>query len=156
MILPISMRERMQGFKSFTPKETGMSENKSHDERPGTRFSKAEISAMRRAARDETGVLVEFWERIKKIGRKLPFARDLVAAAYCALDPATPTRVKALILGALAYFIMPIDGIPDLLPIIGFTDDAAVIAATIAAVRAHMHPDHWEKAEAFLKPSEDA
>jgi uncharacterized membrane protein YkvA (DUF1232 family) len=153
------MREQASGFKSFTPKETGMSEdksqNESNDQRPGTRFSKAEMSAMRRAARDESGVLVEFWERIKKIGRKLPFARDLVAAAYCALDPATPTRVKALIVGALAYFIMPIDGIPDLLPMIGFTDDAAVIAATIAAVRAHMHPDHWKKAEAFLKPGDE-
>jgi uncharacterized membrane protein YkvA (DUF1232 family) len=137
-----------------------MSENKSSDERPGTqrpgtRFSKAEMSAMRRAARDESGVMLEFWERIKKIGRNLPFARDIVAAAFCALDPATPTRVKALIVGALAYFIMPIDGIPDLLPMIGFTDDAAVIAATIAAVRAHMQPDHFEKAEAFLKPTNE-
>jgi uncharacterized membrane protein YkvA (DUF1232 family) len=133
-----------------------MSENKSWDERPGTRFTKAEMSAMRRAARDESGVLREFWERIKKIGRKLPFARDIVAIAYCALDPATPTRVKALIVGALAYFIMPIDGIPDLLPLVGFTDDAAVIAATIAAVRAHMQPEHWDKAEEFLKPGDDA
>jgi uncharacterized membrane protein YkvA (DUF1232 family) len=155
MVLPISMRERASGFKSFTPRETGMSENKSNNERPGTRFSKAEMSAMRRAARDESGVMLEFWERIKKIGRNLPFARDIVAAAYCALDPATPTRVKALIVGALAYFIMPIDGIPDILPMIGFTDDAAVIAATLATVRAHMHPEHFEKAEAFLKPGDE-
>jgi uncharacterized membrane protein YkvA (DUF1232 family) len=64
--------------------------------------------------------------------------------------------VKALILGALAYFIMPFDGIPDILPLIGFTDDAAVIAATIAAVRAHMQAEHWEKAEEFLKVDDAA
>jgi uncharacterized membrane protein YkvA (DUF1232 family) len=124
-------------------------------DRPGTRFSKAEIKAMRRASRDETGILRDFWERIQSIGRNLPFAMDIVAAAYCALDPVTPVRVKALVVGALAYFVMPIDGIPDFLPFIGFSDDAAVIAATIAAIRAHMLPEHWEKAEAFLRPEED-
>ena len=105
---------------------------------------------MRRAARDESGVLAEFWSRIKTLGRKLPFAEDIVAAAYCASDPATPARVKLLIVGALAYFVMPFDAIPDFLPLVGFTDDAAVIAATIAAVRAHMRDDHWQKAREFL------
>jgi uncharacterized membrane protein YkvA (DUF1232 family) len=119
---------------------------------PGTKFSKAEMQAMRRAARDEAGVLKEFWERIKTLGRKLPFAESIVAAAYCATDPATPARVKLLVVGALAYFVMPIDGIPDILPLVGFTDDAAVIAATIAAIRAHMKDEHWERAKEFLKP----
>jgi uncharacterized membrane protein YkvA (DUF1232 family) len=119
-------------------------------DRPGTGFSKAEMQAMRRAARNESGVLAEFWARIKTLGRKLPFAEDIVAAAYCASDPATPARVKLLIVGALAYFVMPFDAIPDFLPLVGFTDDAAVIAATIAAIRAHMRDDHWEKAREFL------
>ena len=119
-------------------------------DRPGTGFSKAEMQAMRRAARDESGVLAEFWARIKTLGRKVPFAEDIVAAAYCASDPATPSRVKLLIVGALAYFVMPFDAIPDFLPLVGFTDDAAVIAATIAAVRAHLREDHWEKAREFL------
>ncbi len=119
-------------------------------DKPGTGFSKSEMQAMRRAARDESGVLAEFWARIKTLGRKLPFAEDIVAAAYCASDPGTPARVKLLIVGALAYFVMPFDAIPDLLPLVGFTDDAAVIAATIAAIRAHMRDDHWEKAREFL------
>jgi uncharacterized membrane protein YkvA (DUF1232 family) len=120
------------------------------EDRPGTGFSKAEMQAMRRAASDESGVFAEFWARIRKLGRKLPFAEDIVAAAYCASDPATPVRVKLLIVGALAYFVMPFDGIPDFLPLIGFTDDAAVIAATVAAVRMHMQDAHWEKAREFL------
>ena len=119
-------------------------------DRTGTGFSKSEMQAMRRAVRDESGVLAEFWARIKTLGRKLPFAENIVAAAYCASDPLTPARVKLLIVGALAYFVMPIDAVPDFLSLVGFTDDAAVIAATIAAVRAHMREDHWEKARDFL------
>jgi uncharacterized membrane protein YkvA (DUF1232 family) len=119
---------------------------------PGTRFTKAEMEAMRRASRDEDGVLSDFWTRVKSVGRNLPFAESLVAAAYCATDPVTPARVKLLILGALAYFVMPFDGIPDFLPLIGFTDDAAVLAATIAAIRAHMKDEHTEKAREFLGP----
>ncbi len=57
-----------------------------------------------------------------------------------------------LILGGLAYFVLPFDGIPDFLPLMGFTDDAAVIAAVIAAVRLHMRDEHRERARDFLKP----
>jgi uncharacterized membrane protein YkvA (DUF1232 family) len=121
---------------------------------PGTKFTKAEMEAMRRASRDEAGVLAAFWERIRKIGRNLPFAEDIVAAALCATDPATPSRVKLLIVGALAYFVMPFDGIPDFLPLMGFSDDAAVLAATIAAIRMHMKDEHWEKARSFLAPGD--
>jgi uncharacterized membrane protein YkvA (DUF1232 family) len=119
-------------------------------QRPGTQFTQAEIKAMRRAARDEDGVFAAFWEKIRDLGRKLPFAESLVAAAYCAVDPATPARVKLLLVGALAYFVMPFDGIPDMLPMLGFTDDAAVIAATIAAVRAHLTDTHFARAREFL------
>jgi uncharacterized membrane protein YkvA (DUF1232 family) len=120
------------------------------DDRPGTRFSASEMEAMRRAARDEAGVLAEFWAKIRALSRKVPFAENIVAAAYCAGDPATPAKVKLLIVGAIAYFVMPFDAIPDFLPLIGFTDDAAVIAATIATVRAHLTEAHYEKARAFL------
>lgn len=121
-----------------------------NEQRPGTRFTEAEIRAMRRAARDEEGVFAAFWDKIRDLGRKLPFAESIVAAAYCAGDPATPARVKLLIVGALAYFVMPFDGVPDLLPILGFTDDAAVLAATIAAVRAHLTEAHFARAREFL------
>jgi uncharacterized membrane protein YkvA (DUF1232 family) len=120
-------------------------------ETPGTRFSKAEMEAMRPAAQEEDGVMREFGGRIRKLGRKVPFAEDIVAAALCATDPGTPSRVKLLVLGALAYFVMPFDGVPDLLPLIGFGDDAAVIAATLAAIRAHMKDEHWARAREFLK-----
>lgn len=115
------------------------------------RFSAAEMKAMRRAARDESGVLTDFWSKIKRLGRNLPFAEDIVAAAYCASDPATPARVRFMILGGLAYFVLPFDGIPDFLPLVGFTDDAAVIGAVIAAVRMHMRAEHKDRAREFLE-----
>lgn len=83
-----------------------------------------------------------FWSTLCKAARQIPFAEELVAAYYCALDPTTPARVRATLLAALAYFVLPFDAIPDILVGVGFTDDATVLLATIAVVRAHIRPDH--------------
>ncbi len=56
-----------------------------------------------------------FWSTLRKAIRQIPFAEDLVAAYFCAFDRNTPARVRATLLGALAYFVLPIDAIPDLL-----------------------------------------
>jgi uncharacterized membrane protein YkvA (DUF1232 family) len=56
--------------------------------------------------------------------RTIPCAEDLLAAYY-AFDQATPLQVKAALLGALAYFVLPFDTVPDMLPFLGFADDAA-------------------------------
>jgi uncharacterized membrane protein YkvA (DUF1232 family) len=90
----------------------------------------------------EQKVRRDFWSKLKSLGRHLPFVEDLIAAYYCALDPATPTRVRGMLLAALAYFILPFDFIPDMLPVIGFADDAALLAATIALVSSHITPVH--------------
>jgi len=91
-----------------------------------------------------------FWPVFKRAVRQIPFARDVVAAFYCALDPRTPTRVRAILIGALAYFVMPFDAIPDMLAVVGFTDDIAVLGAAIAAVRGHMRVEHYDKADKAL------
>jgi len=119
-------------------------------------FSKAEIEAMRRAARDERGLRRDFWAKLKRVGRHIPFAEDLLAAYFCTLDPATPMRVKLILLGAIAYFVMPMDAIPDILPIIGFADDAAVLAAAIAQVASSITDAHREQAKATLGEEEPA
>jgi uncharacterized membrane protein YkvA (DUF1232 family) len=95
-------------------------------------------------------VKARFWPVFKRAFRQLPFARDVVAGFYCALDPATPKRVRAILLGALAYFILPFDAVPDILALVGFSDDIAILAAAIAAVRGHMKPEHYEKADKAL------
>jgi len=90
----------------------------------------------------EQRVRRDFWAKLKALGRHLPFVEDLLAAYYCTLDPATPTRVRAMLLAALAYFILPFDFIPDMLPVIGFADDAALLGATIALVSSHITSVH--------------
>jgi uncharacterized membrane protein YkvA (DUF1232 family) len=89
----------------------------------------------------------DFWSTLKKAARAVPFADQLVASYFCALDPHTPTRVRVILLGALAYFVMPMDAVPDFLIAFGFSDDAAVIMAAITAVRSHITPAHYQAAQ---------
>jgi uncharacterized membrane protein YkvA (DUF1232 family) len=91
-----------------------------------------------------------FWSTFRRAARAIPFAEDLVAAYYCALDPATPARVRGILLAALAYFILPFDAIPDMIVGLGFTDDATILLATIGLVRAHITPVHREAARHAL------
>lgn len=90
----------------------------------------------------EASVRAGFWKTFKKAARQIPFTEDLVAAYFCALDPETPTKAKAVILGALAYFIMPFDTIPDFLALVGFSDDIAVLTLAIATIRSNMTEAH--------------
>jgi uncharacterized membrane protein YkvA (DUF1232 family) len=94
------------------------------------------------AKTNEERVRAQFWPKTKRVAAHLPFAEDLVAAYYCAFDRATPLRVRATLFGALAYFVLPFDFAPDLLPLVGFTDDAAVLITAIKAVAGHMRPEH--------------
>jgi uncharacterized membrane protein YkvA (DUF1232 family) len=104
-----------------------------------------------RLANDRESVRSGFWIKLKQVAAKLPFAEDLLAAYYCAFDKQTPRHVQAALLGALAYFILPFDFIPDMLPVLGFTDDAAVLATAIRMVATHITPDHRAAARAALK-----
>lgn len=92
----------------------------------------------------------KFWTTFRKAVSHIPFSEDLVSAYYCALDPAVPHRVRAVLLGALAYFILPLDAIPDILAGIGFSDDVTVLVAAIALVRAHITPAHRDAARRAL------
>ena len=74
----------------------------------------------------------------------------MLTAYYCAFDHATPLQVKAALIGALAYFVMPFDLRPDFLPLIGFGDDAAVLLAALRMVAGHVRPEHREAARAAL------
>lgn len=91
-----------------------------------------------------------FWRKIKANLHRIPFAEDVVAAFYCALDADTPLKAKGVLLAALAYFIMPFDVIPDFLLIAGFTDDLAVLAVAIQTMRVNMTEAHFARARAWL------
>lgn len=114
-------------------------------------FSEAEMKAARRALRDQEGVLGDVLALAKKLARSLPFAHDALSAYHCVRDPETPLRVRLTLLAALAYFVMPVDALPDYIPFLGYTDDAAVLGAAIAAVKNAMTPEHREKARETLE-----
>ena len=93
-------------------------------------------------AERERKVRRDFWSKLKRFAGMVPFVEDLVAAYYCALDPATPMRVRGMLLAALAYFILPADLIPDMIAGLGFADDAALLTAVIGLVASHITPTH--------------
>jgi len=92
-----------------------------------------------------------FWRKLQEVAANLPLVEDLLAAYYCAFDLQTPLQVKAALVGALAYFVLPFDFVPDMLPIVGFTDDAAVLATAIRMVAGHITQEHRDAARAALK-----
>jgi uncharacterized membrane protein YkvA (DUF1232 family) len=91
---------------------------------------------------DDSTLRPRFWRKLRLVVAHIPFAEDLLAAYYCAFDRATPRRVQLMLIAAIAYFVMPADAVPDWLPVIGFTDDAAVLAATLKLVADHIRDDH--------------
>jgi uncharacterized membrane protein YkvA (DUF1232 family) len=105
-------------------------------------------------ARNQRIVEKSFWQKLLKLAGNIPFTEDLAAAYYCAVDPATPTKVKGILFAALAYFVMPFDAIPDFIAGLGFTDDAAVLAMAIGLVSRHISEMHRKRARAALGISE--
>lgn len=99
----------------------------------------------------EKKVRARFFDVVRKAAGQIPFMEDVVAAYYCAMDPATPARVRGAILAALAYFVLPLDGIPDMIIGIGFTDDASVLLGVMALVRAHVRDEHLGAAREALR-----
>ncbi len=109
-----------------------------------------EVNALK-LADDERIVEQGIWRKVRETLGRIPFTEDAVAAYYCAIDRATPLMVKAILMGALAYFVMPADVIPDFIVGLGYTDDAAVLIAAIKAIRDHLRPEHRDKARKFLE-----
>ncbi|MGV8937501.1 MAG: YkvA family protein [Allorhizobium sp.] len=100
--------------------------------------------------RQERAVRAKFWPTLKKALRQLPFARDVVASYYCATDTRTPLRVRGILLGALGYFVLPFDVIPDMFAVVGFTDDIAVLTTALALIRGHIREEHYSAADEAL------
>jgi uncharacterized membrane protein YkvA (DUF1232 family) len=110
----------------------------------------AGVDDLERARRDEESVRTRFWPKLARVATKIPFAEDVLAGYYCAFDRATPTSVRMTLMAALAYFILPADAVPDFLPLIGFADDAGVLAAALGAVAASITDEHRTAARQAL------
>ena len=104
---------------------------------------------------DDEKLRRKFWRKLTAVAARIPFAEDLLAAYYCAFDRATPLGVKATLVGAIAYFVLPVDAIPDVMPILGFTDDAAVLTTALRLVASHVTPEHRTLAQEKLRVMTD-
>lgn len=89
--------------------------------------------------------------RLRGLIRRIPLIDRTLAAYYCARDPETPLYARLAIFGAIAYFIMPFDLIPDFIPVVAHIDDAAVMLLAIRLVNHRITPDHRERARILLQ-----
>jgi uncharacterized membrane protein YkvA (DUF1232 family) len=90
-----------------------------------------------------------FWDKVKSQAAKA--GKDLIEKGlvlyYTWDDDDTPMWAKATIVGALGYFISPVDAVPDVLPVVGYSDDLAVLVGAIATVAGSIKKAHKEAAK---------
>lgn len=103
-----------------------------------------------RQAEQEASVRASFFETVRRAAGHIPFMEDVVASYYCALDARTPASSKGVLMAALAYFVLPIDIIPDFVVGLGFTDDLAVLWTAFRIVQSNIKPEHYAKARESL------
>jgi uncharacterized membrane protein YkvA (DUF1232 family) len=87
-----------------------------------------------------------FWPKIRRVAASIPFAREALSVWFCARDDETPIAAKGMMFAALAYFVLPVDAIPDFIAGLGYTDDAAVFTALMAVIGRNLKPRHKEAA----------
>ncbi len=76
-------------------------------------------------------ISANIWEKLETVGRKISFAKDIVALYRYMKDGSVKWYRKGIVVAALIYFISPIDAIPDIAPLIGYLDDLGVITAVL-------------------------
>lgn len=101
-------------------------------------------------SRNERTVRDGFWRKVRRLAGMLPFSEDLVATYYCALDPLTPLPARMALTAALAYFVVPIDLVPDFIAGFGFADDATALATAIGVAGSYMRAEHRAAARQAL------
>ena len=91
---------------------------------------------------NEQRVELGFWPKIRRVAAQVPFAKEALSVWYCAKDDETPLAAKGMMFAALAYFVLPVDAIPDFIAGLGYTDDAAVFTALMAIIGRNLKPRH--------------
>ena len=94
----------------------------------------------------------EFWIKLARVA--INAGREIVEKAlwlyYAAESPGTPGWAKATVYGTLAYFVLPVDAVPDVLPVAGYTDDLVVLSAAVGAIAFHIDADVKAQATATM------
>ncbi|MEN3038522.1 MAG: YkvA family protein [Candidatus Kryptonium sp.] len=94
-------------------------------------LKKFEKIARNISEKDVEYVEQNFWIKISRLKSRIDFKRDLIALYKFMKDPAVSFLKKAIAIAALVYFILPLDSIPDLSPLIGFIDDLGIITMVV-------------------------
>ena len=87
---------------------------------------------------------------VGRMSHRFPPVRMAVAMFYALKDPKTPVWAKVVITAVLGYVVCPVDLIPDAIPVVGLSDDAAAVAAAYGVVSSIIHERHWQKADKLL------
>ena len=89
------------------------------------------------------------WEKIVKVTKKagIKVVYLTLILYYTATAPTTPMKQKGIIYGALGYFILPFDLIPDAIPVVGYSDDLAALIACVSVVITCITPEIIKKAQ---------
>ena len=94
-----------------------------------------------------------FWDKVWSVAKSA--GKEVIGVAltmyYALIDEDTPTWARAVIVGALIYFVNPVDAIPDVIPGVGYSDDLAVLFAALATVAAHIKPEHRKRASEWVE-----
>lgn len=94
-----------------------------------------------------------YWKKLKKFAQKAGISVVYAALLlyYALQNPKLPKKYKGIILGALGYFILPVDAIPDFIPLVGFSDDLGVLLLAIGHVAMHIDDETKKRAKKKLK-----
>jgi len=93
--------------------------------------------------KDYKMVKQNFWGKVGSVGKRVPFVQDAIALYRYMTDPKVPWYRKGVAIGALAYFILPIDAIPDFVPVVGYLDDAGILTAAVAYYASELSPYYY-------------
>ena len=94
-----------------------------------------------------------FWRKVARFAKRA--GKEVLEKAlilfYVSRSEHLPLRVKAMVFGALAYFVSTLDAIPDITPVVGFADDLGVLAAVIGVLARWISPDIQDKVDTKLR-----
>lgn len=88
--------------------------------------------------------------RLRALAAALPFAHELAAAYFCAVDRRTPAGVKLALLGTLAGFLLPQRLIPKMLKSLVMGGDIGLLLGAIHGFTQHIRPEHRLRARLLL------
>ena len=94
-----------------------------------------------------------FWSKVAKVAKKAGAKIIYVALLlyYVLQKKDIPTRVKATIIGSLGYLVSPLDAIPDITPVVGYTDDFGVLILALSIASVHIDQEVKDKAKSKMK-----